>query len=224
MTSTPAHEFDDSPADARHLGLRVLRREHEGVLIYFERRADVKFIVESGGGSAGGLVMPVEPGFAKAGQGQSVEMVLFCPSESDWSLQISLQVTEIDRPESEECVDRWIGYHGPTTQTTWIRCAIDGGKTETAVFGPEEIVAPNALGRAEYPLIKKANADRNRLAAACKAHAAIIVADPQCVGVDPLGLDIKARFGIIRLEFALGLYADTPDLASREIERMLGRP
>lgn len=220
----PPHEFDDSPADTRHLGLRVLRREHEGVLLHFERRAEVKFVVESSGPRAGGLVMPVEPGFAKAGQGESIDMVLFCPSESDWSLQLSLQVTEIDRPEAEECVDRWVGYHGPTSQTTWIRAAIDGGKTETMVFGPEQLMAPNALGRGEYALIKKANADRDRLAAACKAHAAMIVADPQCVGVDPFGLDVKARFGIIRLEFAPGLCAETPEAAARELERLLGRP
>lgn len=215
---TPPPSDPDTPADGRFADLRMLRRYKEGALGYFERRADVKFIIEA---ASGKLVLPVEPGFAKATSG--AEFLLFLPTESDWVMHLALEPALIERPESEESCDRWRGHHGQPTGNHWIRCAISGGKTESSVFDGESVQVPNALGRAEYPLIRYANADRALLSAACKKHGAMLVADPQCVGVDPFGIDVKARFGILRIEFPPGIVADTPDLAQREIDRLFGK-
>ena len=51
-----------------------------------------------------------------------------------------------------------------------------------------------------------------------------IVPDALCVGVDPFGIDVKARFGIVRLEFPPGIVAATPEACAREIDRLLGPP
>jgi hypothetical protein len=221
MSTTPPglQRFDDTPADARHAGLRIIRRYHDATVGLFERRSDAKFFIDP---ASGHIVMPVEPGFAKSGT-DGVELILYCPAESDCVVQIAAQPTEIARPESEECVDRWLGAHGPTARSTWIRARIEGAKTDDRVFDADELNIPNPLGRAEYGLIRSANAEPARLAQACKAHAAVVVAEPRCVGVDPLGVDVKARFGIVRLEFPPGLWADTPDAAARELSRLLGR-
>lgn len=202
----------------------MLRRYHEGVLTYLERKADVRFVIES---ATGALVMPVEPGFAKAsedatGNGGGGGFVVFMPTESDWVMHVAIEPRLIERPEAEESCDRWRGYHGQPTRTHWIRCDISGGKTEASVFDGECVQTPNALGRAEYALIRHANADRALLSAACKKHGAMIVADPQCVGVDPFGMDVKARFGIVRLEFPPGIEAATLEAAQREIDRLFG--
>ena len=43
-----------------------------------------------------------------------------------------------------------------------------------------------------------------------------------CVGADPFGLDIRARFGIVRLEFPDGIVAWNAEKCEREIARLLG--
>jgi len=208
----------DQIADDRHAGVRALRRHHEGTLQHHERVQQVRLVIEA---SSGRIVMPVEPALAAAGA-EGAEMLLWLPGESDWDAQASIVPRPIDRPESVEAVDRWAAYHGTTTLTAWARCELDGLKTEVQVFGPEDVQIPNALGRDEYPLIRHANTERERLCAACKKHAAVPVADPLCVGVDPFGLDVRARFGIVRLEFPPGIEASTADAARREIDRLLG--
>jgi hypothetical protein len=211
----PDRAPDDLADDDRHAAIRGLRRHHLGTLQHHERVAQVKLIVES---SSGRLVMPVEPGFARDGE----TMLLWLPAESDWDLQASVISRPIDHPESVEAVDRWQAYHGGTSLSTWARFEIDGGKTDRAVFSAEDIQRPNPLGRGEYALIKRANADRLVLAGACKNHAATLISDPLCVGADPYGLDVRARFGIIRLEFPPGIEASTPERCEREIARLLG--
>jgi hypothetical protein len=217
-TSPREHAGDPDPSEVAHAGLRLLRRHHEGTLGYFERRSSVKFILEP---STGKIIMPIEPGFAKAGAGESVQMVLMAPSEQDFDIQVSLMPIIIERPESEEGVDRWAGYHGKVSETNWVRSSIEGGKADIGVFDPEQLETPNPLGRDEYALIRQVNADRERLARACKAHAGTLVADPLCVGVDPLGFDVRARFGIVRVEFPVGIYASTKDAAAAQIDRIL---
>jgi len=208
---------DDITADDRHAGVRALRRHHEGTLQFHERVVQVRLVIES---SSGAVVMPVEPPFAAAGA-EGAEMVLWLPRESDWDAQASVTPRPIDRPESVEAVDRWAAYHGATTLTAWVRCEIDGLKTGTGVFDREQVQIANTLGRAEYALIRHANADRGRLAGACKSHAATPIADPLCVGADPFGIDVRARFGIIRLEFPPGIEAATPESARRQLDRLL---
>lgn len=185
---------------------------------YFERRTSVKFVFDA---STGKLVMPVETGFAHAGSGEAVEMVLFAPAEQDWDIHVSLAPSVIPRPESEECVDRWGAYHGSTSNTAWVRCSVTAGKSESGVFDQEHLEVPNPLGRAEYALIRRANTDPRALSAACKSFAGTLVADPLCVGVDPLGVDVRARFGIVRIEFPVGIHASTPDAAQAQIDRLL---
>ncbi|MBY0310684.1 MAG: hypothetical protein K2W85_01300 [Phycisphaerales bacterium] len=198
-------------------GVRALRLHHEGALQYQERRADVRYIVES---ATGQLLIPVEPGFAKSGE----EMIIWSPREDAWAMQIVILARVVDRPESLEGVDRWQAYHaasGLGSKMTWVRGEIEGLKTREAVYGAEDCVAVNPLGRDEYGLIKKMNADREVLARAVKRLLGVAPADALCVGVDPWGVDVRARFGIMRVEFADGISATTIESAEREVMRLL---
>ena len=214
----PSPHRDELTADDRHAGVRALHRHHRGTLQHFERVSEVKLIVEA---SSGQIVMPIEPALARAGE---ADMLLWLPAESDWDMQAVVIARPIERPESCEAVDRWKAYHGTTSFTTWARCEIDGAKTASAVFLPEDVQVPNPLGRGEYALIRHANTRADALAIACKRHAATPIADPLCVGADPFGIDVRARFGIIRLEFPTGIEASTPETCRREIDRLLGTP
>lgn len=212
-SSTPS----SSPRPPESRGVRLVRAHHEGVLQYLERRADVRFIIES---ATGQLLMPVESGFAKSGD----EMVIWTPREDQWESQIAILARVVERPESLEGVDRWQAYHagsGLASKMTWVRGEIEGLKTSDAVYGAEDCISPNPLGRGEYPLIKRMNADREALGRAVKRLLGVLPADALCVGVDPWGVDVRARFGIMRVEFAEGIAATTIEAAEREIARVL---
>jgi hypothetical protein len=59
----------------------------------------------------------------------------------------------------------------------------------------------NALRSAESRLLKLLNAQRSVLPAVCERLAGVNVPDACAVGIDPYGIDVRARFGIVRVEF-----------------------
>jgi hypothetical protein len=188
-------------------GLRLLRRYHEATLQYHERRAEIRFVID---GATGDLILPAEPGFA--GEVGGHDVVLHLPDEIQRDLQLAATAELIPRPEAEESVDRWSAYHAAggggarPGARVWLRCRIDGGKaphTLGEVYSGESLTRPNGLRKGEARLIKQLNADREALGRLCKSRARVDVADPLCVGIDPHGLDIRARFGIVRVEFDL---------------------
>lgn len=220
----PARHAAGRAAEPEVDGLRLLRRYHEGTLQYHERRLEVKFVFD---GATGELVLPSDPGFASELGGR--DLVFHLPEESLCHLQLQLEARPIARPEAEESVDRWSAYHaatGPAARgpRVWLRCGIEGGKVPNSpppgeVYPADALTRPNMLRKAEPRLVKLANTDRPALARACRRLARIEVADPLCVGIDSLGLDVRARFGIVRLEF--DLEAVTPEQAEECMKRLL---
>lgn len=205
-------------------GFRQLRRHHEATLQYHERRLEVKFVID---GATGDVVLPADPGFASELGGR--DAVLHMPQEAQCHLQVAIAAAPISRPEAEEAVDRWHAYHaasGPTARgpRAWLRCRVDGGKVPDSpppgeVYPAEALARPNGLRKAEPRLVKLVNTDRDAIARACRHHVRMEVTDPLCVGVDPFGLDIRARFGIVRIEF--DLEAATAEQAEDCIRRVL---
>lgn len=192
---------DDAPAC-----LRLLRRFREATLAFGDRRAPARFVIDR---TDGRIVMPVEPGAAR-----HPDLTLYAPSESDCDITILLAPAPVARPESSEAVDRWSAYHGPApTAVIWIASRVLGLKSmqdpDDTVMDESALTVPNALGNAEFRLIRLANADRARLARAARAIAGIDLDNALCVGADPDGIDIRAPFGIVRLEFPYAA-ADIP--------------
>jgi hypothetical protein len=79
----------------------------------------------------------------------------------------------------------------------------------------------NTLHADETALCRELNADPARLAAMCLRETRTSVADPVAVGVDPFGIAVRARFGVVRVEFA----AEAMDAAAarREIEALASK-
>lgn len=187
-----------TPGDEeQHLPLRTLRRYTEGTLAFDDRRLNVRFVLDR---ASARVIMPVEAAALKASQ-----HVLFLPSEDKPILQLLILPEPLDRPEAHEGPDRWLAYHpsfAVNRAGAWMAGSIEAGKTETTIFNAEELCIGNTLRDCEHRLVKSVNNDRAKLAAACTKLLSVDVADPLCVGVDPLGLDVRARFGVLRLEFA----------------------
>lgn len=215
---SPRHDRDDTRD-----GHRLLRRHHEATLQYHERRSEVRFVVD---GAVGDLVLPADPGFA--GEVGGRDAVLHLPDETQIDLQLSITAEPMARPEAEEAVDRWFAYHAASGMLpnvrVWLRCRIDGGKVPHApaeVYSAESLMRANPFRRGEAALVKQLNADRAALARLCKARARVGIADPLCVGIDPFGIDVRARFGIVRVEF--DLEAGSLDQAAACVRSMLER-
>lgn len=201
-----------------HLGLRTLRRYSEGVLAFGERRSRVRFVLDR---STGQVVMPLEPVALSA-----KEHVLFLPDETGCVLQVLLLVDELRNPSAHEAPDRWTAYHAaavgaPSAAGVWTMATVEAGKTETVVFPGEELHAANPLRGCEHGLIRHLNGQRRAaVGAACKRRLGVDVLEPMVVGLDPLGIDVRARFGVLRLEFER--WAHSEEEAQRELASVLG--
>lgn len=256
MAPPPAHHRPVQSDDSRD-GIRLLRRYHEATVQYFERRAEVRFIVD---GSTGELVFPAEPGFAASLRDKGPHddddagLLLHLPDEAQRQLQLAVSIGLIERPEAEEAVDRWHAYYAAHSKSSpgpdapskgrraggssgggggvrpparvWLRCRVEGGKAPHSpppgeVYSGESMTRPNPLRKAEPRLVKLINSDLASLARICRARANLDIADPLCVGVDPFGIDVRARFGIVRVEF--DLEAGSPEQAEACIGTMRER-
>lgn len=200
------HAPDETPASA----LRVLRRYHAGTLAFDERISPVRFIID---GRNGRLVMPIEPVAADA-----LEHVLYAPDQAGPEIEAILSPHPIEA-EFDEALDRWAAYHGRTTERRWVSCDLETLRTGGWVYDGEGVMVGNLFRGDEPALVRRLNKDAGALASACRRVAGADVADPLAVGVDPDGVDVRARFGIVRLEFASP--AGDADEAGRLIEAML---
>jgi hypothetical protein len=201
--------LDDAPSPVDPVAW--LLRFHRGTLAFGDRRADARFVVErpSGATAPPTVIVAAEP---EAMRRES--WLIMSPEESSCQMQLLLKPSAISEPAFDLHVDRWKAYHLTADKSTFARCEIEGMRVHResdgdsfSVFDADELAhAPLARG-IEPRLVKHANTDPARLARACRARAGIDVPDPCCVGVDARGIDIRARFGIVRLEFsrALGL-------------------
>lgn len=198
-----------------HLLLRELRRHLESMLLFdgHASTGGVRFIIDD---PSGRLVMAVEPVVLSAS-----EFTLFVPEERDGAPQLMLSVAPADPasgPWAAAC-DRWQIYHGRTTLRGWAVASIECARRGDDVIDADDLAVPNPLTAAGRELRERAGANPAALIAACNRQAKVPVADPVIVGIDPWGVDVRARFGIVRLEFAEE--AATPDAAGHALALLL---
>jgi hypothetical protein len=211
MASDPGGDPMNEEAAARGAlehALDVLRSTREAVLAFEENFIPIKTTMER---STGRLVAsaPVATFFA-------AEHVVFVPEEAEDALQLLVSPEEIE--EGAE-TDRWTAYHGEPEHVRWAVMWIDSAKHGPWVFDGEAMTIPSALAPAEAGLVRGLNARRAELHALCRRLHGVDPEDPVCVGVDPHGIDVRARFGVLRAPFAQA--ADGPEHAERLIEKLL---
>jgi hypothetical protein len=172
--------------------VRNLRAIHRGVLLYDGTPEPIRLVLDTATGR------PILPLPTRAFDAD--EHVLHLPEESEHSLQLLVIPEEV--PGAGEGPDRWRTYHGDAREARWSRFSIDCARLGRSVLDGAELMQPNQLIAHEPSLLRLAASDPARLAGAAGAAAGRPVEAPVPVGVDPLGLDVRARFGIVRLEFA----------------------
>lgn len=207
----------------RNLALRRLRAEHQGLLQIGsggagqgrgggggDRLDPVCFVFDP---ATGNPVTPVHPDALAADS-----VTLHAPDDGSDSVQVLAAATPID-PTLHEAADRYLAYFARAPFPRWAMLEIESLRLGSIVLDASEVRLPNPLRRAEPGLCKLLNADPARLARLCELETGTAPAAPLCVGVDFYGIDIRARFGIVRLDFPA--MVTTPDAARALIDDLL---
>jgi len=187
------------------LALRTLRSNFRGELRFDERQHPVKYVIDP---ATGRLVVPIELYMLEA-----IDTVLFIPEERDGAMEIMLTLEPIVQHSSDEAMsDRWRIYHGEPVELNWASCSIDAARHDGFVIDGEALMQPNPLASHEPKLCKLLNeAGKDALAAITFAKANRQVEAPVAVGVDQFGVDVRARFEIIRLPATHDLFESADD-------------
>lgn len=188
------HGVPDDP-DARQ-ALALLRSFSAGTLLVDDSPRPVRYIVEP---RQGRIILPMEPRDLDA-----AEWILCLPEDSyETRARVSLDPEPLG--EHDEAVDRFCAYHGHLSGSgLWARAGVAFVKLDHGpVVDGDDLMLPNPLLGEQTALCRALNADPDRLREACLRTRGVSPEDPMGVGVDPLGLDVRARFGVLRIEFAV---------------------
>jgi hypothetical protein len=168
-----------------------LRGNTTATIKFGEHTNDVSYVVCPNGK----LVIPVMIAML-----QPCDTIMYVPeyAEDCMEMHVSLQQF-IDSGEDGLLSDRWNVYHGDSPDVQWALVDIDAARFHEMFIDGEGLCRPNPLADAEHSLCKQINENKEVLRTACHAKTNVDVTDPVVVGVDPLGLDIRAPFGIVRV-------------------------
>ena len=199
--------MEPTPADA----VRALRANARGhLLIDEDRRRPVRYVIDR---QRGVLVFPLPGDSAGIGEAQ-----LLVPDEHDPTVAALLSIeTTSSLPAAVEI--RFEIYHGRAHEAHWGVATVEALRYHAEAYDRQEFSLTDALVAHEPSLCRALNAQAPGLRAMCEALAGARVEEPVAVGVDPDGLDVRARFGIVRIEFAER--AATAEAASAQIAQLL---
>lgn len=144
---------------------------------------------------------------------QPCDIVMFIPEYCDDCMEMHISVQEFkEEGENASLADRWQVYHGLSPDVQWATVEIDAARFHEAFIDGEQLQRENPMFAFEPELCKDLNENHvEHLIEICKKHTNVAVQDPVVVGVDPLGFDIRASFGIIRVP------ASTPFTTSDDV-------
>jgi hypothetical protein len=194
-----------------HGTLRRLHRFHEGVLGMGELVERTLFVIDAVTGR------PVLP--APAGIFEQDSITLHAPEDEPGALMVLGQAVEID-PAKDAAPDRWFVYHNKPRKARWAAIEIESIKNAEIVLDREDAQVHNPLLAAEPSLIRWVNQSHaSQLRDACGRSVRTTPESALLVGVDPYGLDVRAHFGVMRVEF--DRVAASEPQARRAIEELL---
>lgn len=220
----PPHDSSPSPRDEQRdvpprdeagALVQLMRASTTATMLCGDRATPLRYVID---GADGAIICPVESELLGA-----EDYTLLIPDDAHGALQIHAAPTLIDQRSSASC-DRHMAYHGVQDPSAWVSFKIFSARADHPVLGPivadgADLMRPNALRSVEPRLCKALNADPARVAAFCLKRAGVAIERPLVVGIDPGGMDVRAKFGIVRVEF------DPPisesDSAAARLEELL---
>lgn len=169
-----------------------LRGHSRGELRFDEHVRPIKYIIASDGRLAATAMVAML---------DAVDSVLFVPdcSEGASEFQVTLLPFQ-ERGADGAAADRWRIYHGDPDDVHWAYLLIDAARYGELVIDGEALIRPNPLAPNEARLCRQMNQDHlDDLRRLCSRFGRMDVEQPVMVGIDPLGIDVRARFQVLRV-------------------------
>ena len=193
-----------SQAEAR----KHIRRFTTGVLRAGDRIHSTAFVID---GRDGSVVFP-------CGDEDADGCLLSIPDDGFDEMSLLLDA-EPFTVRFDEVKDRHQAYHGIADGRWWFRCRVDSAKWKGAVFDGASVLNANMLRSDEPLLCRTLNADNARLAELTRLLTGVKPEQSVCVGVDPIGMDVRTRVGVIRVEWPREI--EGPDQAHAVVGALL---
>jgi hypothetical protein len=211
MSDQPTIPAAPHPDPADHDAARTVRRHTRGVAMADGVPHHCRFLYD---GRTGELVLGAEQPILDA-----AELTIGLPDDT-FDADATLLVRH--RPAGEDAwTDRHMAYHPEARATRFARAVIDSVKLRSGrVIDADRLALTNPLLDVEPALCKRLNADRDALRELCRLMAGVEPDEPVAVGVDRYGIDVRARFGIVRVE--LPAPCQDPGEGLRVVEALLG--
>ena len=173
------------------------RRHADGLLVASDRIEPVRFVIDP---HSGHPVMAVQPDLL-----EQDALTLHVPDDDDLALQMLGRPVALDPAVDARC-DRFLiclGTPRGRNQRSWMMLEIDQVRFMGDVIEASEVVQPNPFAAGQAAACRRVNADIASLRRACQTAGAS-VESPSLVGIDPLGADVRAPFGLVRIEWPGG--------------------
>lgn len=158
-----------------------------------DRRWRARYVIDR---RRGRLAFPMPSDAAGVGEAQ-----LLVPDEHNPAVAALLSLETVAVLPGEVEI-RFEIYHGRAKEAAWAVATVEALRYHGEPFDSKEIVLTDEIIGLEPGLCRELNADPEALRAACAGPAGGTIEEPVAVGIDPDGIDVRARFGIVRLEFA----------------------
>lgn len=168
-----------------------LRSNTTASLTFGENTVDVSYVILPDGR----LVVP-----AMVAMLQPCDIVMYVPEYINDCMEMHVSLIQFEEVgEDGGFADRWRVYHGEPPDTQWAFVDIDAARFHELFIDGETLCRLNPLAEQEPSICQTLNAEQDVLRAVCKEKTNVEIQSPFAVGIDPLGVDVRAPFGIVRV-------------------------
>lgn len=148
---------------------------------------------------------------------QPCDTVMYIPQYEDGCMEMHVSLIQFTASgEKGVFADRWQVYHGEPPDTQWAFVEIDAARFHEMFIDGESLRRENPLANTEHAICKTLNKNQHIVRQVCVAKTNVDVKDPFIVGVDSLGVDIRAPFGIVRIS------SEVPFTSSDDVSSFFG--
>jgi len=171
-----------------------LRRNSTSTIKFGENLQDVSYVITQ----EGLVIIP-----AMIAMLQPYDTVMYVPDFSEGCMEMHVSLEGFDETETNgQYADRWRVYHGEPPDVQWAIATIDAVRFHDMFMDGEELGQANPLASDEAAFCTLLNTNhKDNVKTVCAKTSNVEVHDPVVVGVDPKGIDVRATFGIVRIEF-----------------------
>ena len=142
---------------------------------------------------------------------QPCDTVMFVPEYVHDCMELHVSLQQFNENENGILTDRWQAYHGEPPDTQWAIVTIDAARFHEQFIEGDALCRENPFASHEVEICKELNNQQDLVRSICVSKTNVEIPAPFVVGVDPLGIDVRATFGIVRIQ-AEPLFATPQDI------------